>query len=296
MWRYQTEGSAGRKGIHSTTVGIQMKRLLLGRRCRECAIFLFSVTFLLFSLDVVCLLCRVYTECLFFSLFANRLVHFWSLSTFKVRRESKCLFYLIILIWHHTHSPPPSMHSLHSIACVWCAWYITRRFHIRSSYLWSTVMFVILSLTLLKFSFHVYLYLHIYKSISIYIYISNSYQVHSCSLVCICSIYLYIYIYILYISIIHPSDGVCCNHTNSQVGLSESIKEGESVMMEVDLRGEGRERTLHFFVEGRQQKHYFTNLPDSVTFCVWLLFQFFFLSSHRSIVSSRLWSVLSLGS
>ena len=59
------------------------------------------------------------------------------------------------------------------------------------------------------------------------------------------------------------------NHTaRDSVGDCEEVKEGDAVMMEVDLRGEGRERTLHFFISGRQQKIYFYNLPSMVEFCV----------------------------
>lgn len=39
--------------------------------------------------------------------------------------------------------------------------------------------------------------------------------------------------------------------------------------MEVDLRSEEpSERTLHYFIKGRQQKTYFNELPDKVQFGV----------------------------
>ena len=38
--------------------------------------------------------------------------------------------------------------------------------------------------------------------------------------------------------------------------------------MELDLRKEGRNRTLHFFVNGKQQKHFFNNIPRTVEFIV----------------------------
>ena len=63
-------------------------------------------------------------------------------------------------------------------------------------------------------------------------------------------------------------DGYTYNHTGNKVGKCEEVQEGECVMMEVDLRGEGRERTLHFFISGRQQKIYFHTLPSTVEFCV----------------------------
>ena len=64
-------------------------------------------------------------------------------------------------------------------------------------------------------------------------------------------------------------DGSIWSHTAKPVGDCEEVNAGDDVMMEVDLRGEGRERTLHFFIEGRQQKIYFYNLPSTVEFCVW---------------------------
>ena len=48
--------------------------------------------------------------------------------------------------------------------------------------------------------------------------------------------------------------------------------------MEVDLRGEGEERQLHWFLNGKQQKHFFTHLPPKVQFCVWTLLPFSFIS------------------
>ena len=63
-------------------------------------------------------------------------------------------------------------------------------------------------------------------------------------------------------------DGDTVNHIGDTVGSCDEVGEGDRVMMEVDLRGERRERTLHFFVEGKQQKIYFYNLPSTVEFCV----------------------------
>ena len=63
-------------------------------------------------------------------------------------------------------------------------------------------------------------------------------------------------------------DGDTLNHTKITVGKCEGVKSGETVMMELDLRGEGRERTLHFFISGRQQQIYFYKLPSTVEFCV----------------------------
>ena len=97
--------------------------------------------------------------------------------------------------------------------------------------------------------------------------------------------YIYIYLYLILILILIPFlDGEACNNTLTKVGYSEQVNPGESVMMEVDLRGEGRERTLHFFISGRQQKNYFYNLPQTVEFCVCILFLFFSLLYRISII------------
>ena len=89
----------------------------------------------------------------------------------------------------------------------------------------------------------------------------SSSKVYACGLVSLSSLSLIL---------ISPPfiDGDTFPHTGSQVGDCEQVNPGESVMMEVDLRGEGRERTLHFFIEGRQQKTYFHTLPSMVEFCV----------------------------
>ena len=77
-------------------------------------------------------------------------------------------------------------------------------------------------------------------------------------------------------------DGDSYNHTDNKVGKCEGVNSGDVVMMEVDLRGEGRERTLHFFISGRQQKISFYNLPSTVEFSVchhsYFIFYFFSLS------------------
>ena len=47
-------------------------------------------------------------------------------------------------------------------------------------------------------------------------------------------------------------------------------------MMEVDLRDDNEnKRTLHYFIDGKQQKAYFNNLPPSVIFAVCYFFSFF---------------------
>ena len=92
---------------------------------------------------------------------------------------------------------------------------------------------------------------------------------HSLSLHLSC---IHVFWYISLLSLIPISlpfiDGDIWDHTDNKVGDCEGVGEGGTVMMEVDLRGEGRERTLHFFISGRQQKTYFYNLPSTVEFCV----------------------------
>ena len=47
------------------------------------------------------------------------------------------------------------------------------------------------------------------------------------------------------------------------------MKDGDEWSMEVDLRSEEKEkRTLHWFVNGIQQKVFITGLPDRVEFGV----------------------------
>ena len=116
---------------------------------------------------------------------------------------------------------------------------------------------------------------------------------HSLSLHLSC---IHVFWYISLLSLIPISlpfiDGDIWDHTDNKVGDCEEVKEGDSVMMEVDLRGEGRERTLHFFISGRQQKIFFYNLPSTVEFCVCnIFFSLIFLSVFiflRSISSSLL--------
>ena len=49
-------------------------------------------------------------------------------------------------------------------------------------------------------------------------------------------------------------------------------------MMEVDLRDDNENnRTLHYFIDGKQQISSFNNLPPSVIFAVYLLLSLFLL-------------------
>ena len=51
------------------------------------------------------------------------------------------------------------------------------------------------------------------------------------------------------------------------------MKDGDEWSMEVDLRSEEKEkRTLHWFVNGIQQKVFITGVPDRVEFGVYIPF------------------------
>lgn len=53
------------------------------------------------------------------------------------------------------------------------------------------------------------------------------------------------------------------------MGSNEVAKNGDVLIFEVDLRSkERKKRTLKMFINGRQQKYFFYNLPDSVRFFV----------------------------
>ena len=55
----------------------------------------------------------------------------------------------------------------------------------------------------------------------------------------------------------------------NRVGSNEEVKDGDEWSMEVDLRSEEKEkRTLHWFVNGKQQNVFITGLPDRVEFGV----------------------------
>ena len=92
---------------------------------------------------------------------------------------------------------------------------------------------------------------------------------HSLSLHLRC-MHVFWYISPLYLLLISLPfiDGEIWNHTLAKVGYCEEVNSGDDMMMEVDLRGEERERTLHFFISGRQQEQYFYTLPSTVEFCV----------------------------
>ena len=73
------------------------------------------------------------------------------------------------------------------------------------------------------------------------------------------------YIYISISSI----GGRLMDHNLSHVTDNDRVYVGDTWAMEVDLRSEEKEeRTLHFFVRGKQQKGYIKGIPDRVEFGV----------------------------
>lgn len=54
------------------------------------------------------------------------------------------------------------------------------------------------------------------------------------------------------------------------------LRKGDMIALEVDLRSnDRRKRTLHFFVDNIQKKPFFSGLPVSVEFVVYLFSYFF---------------------
>ena len=120
---------------------------------------------------------------------------------------------------------------------------------------------------------------------------SSSYTLSSSKVEC-GVVYISLLFLILFFLLI--IDGETYHHALTKVGDCEKVNPGDRVMMEVDLRGGGRERTLHFFIEGRQQKIYFYNLPTTVEFCVCIfLLQFLLLFSHFNSHSHSLSIIIS---
>lgn len=54
------------------------------------------------------------------------------------------------------------------------------------------------------------------------------------------------------------------------MGNNDYAKEGDLIIMETDLRSDKKEeRTLKMFINGKQQKSFFNNIPELVRFGVW---------------------------
>ena len=65
------------------------------------------------------------------------------------------------------------------------------------------------------------------------------------------------------------TDGGLWNESHENSGREEEVYVGDLWEMEVDLRSrEKEERTLHFFVRGKQQTVFFKGVPDRVEFGV----------------------------
>ena len=66
-----------------------------------------------------------------------------------------------------------------------------------------------------------------------------------------------------------PLGGNTYNRNRSREFRNESVNNGDEWSMEVDLRSREKEkRTLHWFVNGRQQKGFIKGVPDRVEFGV----------------------------
>ena len=63
--------------------------------------------------------------------------------------------------------------------------------------------------------------------------------------------------------------GDTCNHGAIECYQNEEVNDGDVWEMEVDLRSREKEkRTLHWFVNGKQQKGFIKGVPDRVEFGV----------------------------
>ena len=68
--------------------------------------------------------------------------------------------------------------------------------------------------------------------------------------------------------------GVTCNRYNSDYSMNDSSEENDTVSMEIDLRSKNPdERTVHWFINDKQQKVMFTGVPETVEFavCIYLI-------------------------
>lgn len=67
----------------------------------------------------------------------------------------------------------------------------------------------------------------------------------------------------------------------TKLGSADVPSDGDEVALEVDLRSnEKSKRTLHFFVKGKQQRIYFTGLPDRVKFAVCFFSLFILINNY----------------
>ena len=63
--------------------------------------------------------------------------------------------------------------------------------------------------------------------------------------------------------------GVTCNRYNSDYSMNDSSEENDTVSMEIDLRSKTpEERTIHWFINDKQQRVMFTGVPETVEFAV----------------------------
>ena len=72
-----------------------------------------------------------------------------------------------------------------------------------------------------------------------------------------------------FITLLTTLGGTVYTHSNTKVDTNEAVKVEDEWTMEVDLRSEEKEkRTLHWFVNGKQQKAFIKGVPDRVAFGV----------------------------
>lgn len=61
------------------------------------------------------------------------------------------------------------------------------------------------------------------------------------------------------------------NYKNKKIGENISLRNGDILEMEVNLRSDtGRYRTLKYLVNDNEQSIYFYNIPSSVKFAVYI--------------------------
>lgn len=102
--------------------------------------------------------------------------------------------------------------------------------------------------------------------------------------VCLIYVYIHIFFYNFYCIFIKLT---VSDKNGIDVGESDEIpKKEDEITLEVDLRTkERKKRLLHFFINDKQQKIFFFNLPDYVRFgvchflfIIFLILMYFYIS------------------
>ena len=74
------------------------------------------------------------------------------------------------------------------------------------------------------------------------------------------------------------------NSDDNVVGWTNKAKEGDEVSIEADLRsGEREERRIRFLVNGRREKTVIVGVPESIRFCVCVLYHPLFFHLYSSL-------------